>query len=113
MTGPGRGPPGLLGAGRGCCHERVSQVTATLDAAATLCLPVDLCHVVQVNEVAQAQRCQVHPGLLALAGRLDGYAHLRVVRRPAAGVVLPLPQPALSWSRSGLVKAAAHWSEGA
>jgi len=82
--------------GQGPGHQRVSQVGAALDAPAALCLPVDLGHAFEVNEVAETQRCQVQPGLLTISCRLNGDAHLCVVRRPTASVVLPLPQPALS-----------------
>lgn len=97
MAGHGRGPPGVVGFGQGPGHQRVGQVGAALDASAALRLPVDLGHAFEVNEVAETQRRQVQPGLLAITCRLDGDAHLRVVRRPTASVVLPLPQPALAW----------------
>lgn len=97
MAGHRHGPPGVVGFGQGPGHQRVSQVGAALDASAALRLPVDLGHVFKVDEVAEAQRRQVQPGLLTIACRLDGDAHLRVVRRPTASVVLPLPQPALTW----------------
>ena len=75
-------------------------------------LPVDLGHTLEVDEVAESQWRQVQPGLLAVACRLDGDAHLCVVGCPRACVVLPLPQPALTRRRRGVVEAAANRSEG-
>lgn len=112
LAGRGQGPPGVLGLGEGPGHQRVGQVGAALDASAALRLPVDLGHVLKVDEVAEAQRGQVQPGLLALVRGLDGDAHLRVVRRPAARVVLPLPQPALARRCVRVVEAAANRSKG-
>lgn len=97
MAGHGHGPPGVVRFGQGPGHQRVSQVGATLDASAALGLPVDLGHAFKVNEVAETQWRQIKPGLLTIACCLDGDAHLRIVRRPTASVVLPLPQPALAW----------------
>lgn len=97
MAGQGQWPPGMLGFGQGPRHQRVGQVGAALDASAALRLAVDLRHVFQVNEIAEAQWRQVQPGLLTVTCCLDGDAYLRVVWCPAASVVLPLPQPALTW----------------
>lgn len=102
----------MVGLGQGPGHQRVSQVGAALDAPAALSLPVDLGHAFEVNEVAEAQRRQVQPGLLTIACRLDGDAHLRVVGRPTASVVLPLPQPALARRRGGVVEATSYRSKG-
>lgn len=93
-------------------HERISQIGAALDASAALRLPIDLGHVFKVNEVAEAQRGQVQPGLLTVVRCLDGDAHLRVVRRPTAGVVLPLPQPALTRRCVWVVKTTSNRSKG-
>lgn len=98
--------------GQGPGHQRVSQVGAALDASAALRLPIDLGHAFKVNEVAETQRRQVQPGLLTVTRCLDRNAHLSVVCRPTASVVLPLPQPALAWRRRGVVEAASHRSEG-
>lgn len=93
-------------------HQRVGQIGAALDATATLRLPIDLGHVFKVNEVAEAQRRQVQPGLLAVVRGLDCDAHLRVVRRPTARVVLPLPQPALTRRCVRVVEATSNRSKG-
>lgn len=97
MRRHGRGPPGVVGLGQGPGNEGVSQVGAALDASAALRLPIDLGHAFKVNEVAETQWRQVQPGLLTITCCLDGNAHVRVVCRPTASVVLPLPQPALAW----------------
>lgn len=102
----------MVGLGKRARHERVSQIGAPLDAPATLRLPVDLGHVFKVNEVAEAQRSQVQPGLLTVVRCLDGDAHLRVVRGPTAGVVLPLPQPALPRRCVRVVEATPNRSKG-
>lgn len=112
LAGQGHGPPGVVGFRKRAGHQRVSQIGAALDASAALRLPVDLGHVFKVNEVAEAQRRQVQPGLLAVVRCLDGDAHLRVVRRPAAGVVLPLPQPALTRRCVRVVEATSYRSKG-
>lgn len=112
LAGHGHGPPGVVGLGKRPGHQRVSQVGAALDASAALRLPVDLGHVLKVNEVAEAQGRQVQPGLLTVVRCLDCDAHLRVVRCPAAGVVLPLPQPALTRRCVWVVEAASNRSQG-
>lgn len=112
LAGHRHGPPGVVGFWKRAGHERISQVGAALDASATLRLPVDLGHVFKVNEVAEAQRCQIQPGLLTVVRCLDRDAHLRVVRRPTAGVVLPLPQPALARRCVWVVEATSNRSKG-
>lgn len=113
LAGHGHGPPGVVGFWKRAGHQRISQIGAALDASATLRLPIDLGHVFKVNEVAEAQRCQVQPGLLAVVRCLDCDAHLRVVRGPTAGVVLPLPQPALTRRCVWVVEATSNRSKGA
>ena len=111
MSGHVRGTPGMVGFGKGPGHEWVRQVGAPLDASAALGLPIDLGHAFKVNEVAETKWCQVQPGLLPITGGLDGDPHLRVVRSPTAGVVLPLPQPALAGRRVGIVEATSYRSK--
>ena len=104
--------PGL-GLGDGAHDERVGQVHASPQASLALALPVGLTHAVEVDEVAEAQRGQVQPGVLLLVGVLDGHADLHVVGRPGAVVVLPLPHHAFTRGRRGLVEVPLHWSHGA
>lgn len=82
-----------------------------MDAAPALCLPVDLSHALEIDKVAEAERRQVQPRLLALACCLDGNSYFCVIRCPCAGVVLPLPHPALPWSRPRVIEAPPHWSQ--
>lgn len=112
LAGHGHGTPGVVGFWKRPGHQRVSQIGTALDPSATLRLPIDLGHVFKVNEVAEAQRRQVQPGLLTVVCCLDCDAHVRVVRRPTAGVVLPLPQPALTWCCVRVVEATSHRSKG-
>lgn len=96
-AGQRRGPPGVVGFRQRPRHQRIRQVRPALDASAALRLPVDLGHALEVDEVAETERRQVEPGLLTIPCCLDRDSHLCVVRRPTAGVVFPLPQPALAW----------------
>lgn len=104
--------PGLW-LGDGTHDERVGEVHASAQASLALALLVGLRHAVEVDEVAEAQRGQVEPGVLLLVGVLDGHADLHVVRRPRAVVVLPLPHHTFPWGRRRLVEVPLHWSHGA
>ena len=103
MAGAGAHRP-RLGLGDGAHDERVGQVHASAQAAFPLALPVGLDHTVEVNEVAEAQRGQVQPGVLLLIGVLDGHTDLHVVGRPGAAVVLPLPHHTLPRGRRRLIE---------
>lgn len=98
--------------GDGAHDERVGQVHASPQPPLALALPVGLRHAVEVDEVAEAQRGQVQPGVLLLVGVLDGHADLHVVGRPRAVVVLPLPHHAFPRGGRGLVEVPLHWSHG-
>lgn len=71
-----------------------------------------LCHVLKINEVAEADGRQVEAGLLPAVGVLDGDGHLHVVGRPRPRVVLPLPLPALTGGRGRVIKTPPHRTDG-
>lgn len=102
-----------LGLGDGAHDERVGQVHAPPQASLSLALPVGLRHAVEVDEVAEAQRGQVQPGMLLLIGVLDGHADLHVIRRPWAVIVLPLPHHTFPWGRWRIIEVPLDWSHGA
>lgn len=77
-----------------------------------MCLPVDLAHGAEVNDVAKANGSEVDPGVLPLVGVLDGDAHFHVIGRPGTVVVLPLPHHALPGGRGWVVVVSANWAEG-
>lgn len=69
-------------------------------------------HFLKVNEVAEAEWCQVQAGLLAVVGVLNGYGHFDVVGRPGPRVVLPLPLPALARGRGWVIETPSNWTDG-
>lgn len=96
LSGAGSHRPGLR-LGDGTHDERVSKVHASPQASLALALPVGLRHAVEVDEVAEAQRGQVQPGVLLLVGVLNGHTDFHVIRCPRTVVILPLPHHAFPW----------------
>lgn len=71
-----------------------------------------LCHVLKINEVAEAEGRQVEAGLLAAVSILNGNGHFHVVGRPCTCIIFPLPLPALPRGRGGVVKSPPHRADG-
>lgn len=69
-------------------------------------------HFLKVNEVAEAEWCQVQAGLLAVVGVFNGYCHFDVIGRPGSSVILPLPLPALARGRGRVIEAPSHRTDG-
>lgn len=77
-------------------YQRVAFISSLWSFMTPLMtIQIHLRHVLEVDEVAEAERSQVQAGLLAAVGAFDGDGHLHVVRRPGPCIVLPLPLPAL------------------